>query len=79
MFYGLPAPPGPSPEELRRVLEAHRPAYAVQMPRAYGEESFRRWLDALRAARPGQVERVYADPADPRFVIYRLRRGGKAP
>jgi hypothetical protein len=73
LFYGLPAPTGPGDEAASRVLERHRPAYIVLMPRAYGEGPFREWVDVLRRKGRYRLERVYADPDDPRFEIYRLR------
>ena len=45
LFYDLPAPPGPGADASARVLEAHRPAYVVLMPRAYGGGPFREWVD----------------------------------
>jgi len=73
LFYSLPAPAGRGLDDSLRVLERHRPAYIVLMPRAYGEEPFRAWVGELRRAYPHHLERVYADPDDARFEIYRLR------
>ena len=74
-YYGI-AIPAFAPNELLRVLRAHRGRYVLCTPfdRFNSSMPLKQMIEEVRKTYPGSIKLAYVGK-DPRFAIYRVKAG----